>query len=130
MARLGDFIAFRAAISLLKKTTDGKEIIKNTYKECKKEQTNNNQNQINHLKKIYAPFTQEEISKEIALLLKTDNISTDFDILFQTKEGLRVACPDHTGDWYFTGDYPTSGGNMVANRSFIYYVEGNESRAY
>tara|TARA_B100000579_G_scaffold349814_1_gene303451 strand:- start:38598 stop:40487 length:1890 start_codon:yes stop_codon:yes gene_type:complete len=130
MARLGDFIAFRAAISLLKKTTDGKEIIKNTYKECKKEQANNNQNQINHLKNIYAPFTQEEISKEIALLLKTDNISTDFDILFQTKEGLRVACPDHTGDWYFTGDYPTSGGNMVANRSFIYYVEGNESRAY
>ncbi|MBL31195.1 MAG: amidophosphoribosyltransferase [Flavobacteriales bacterium] len=130
MARLGDFIAFRAAISLLKKTNDGKEIIKNTYKECKKEQVNNNQNQINHLKNIYAPFTQEEISKEIALLLKTDNISTDFDILFQTKEGLRFACPNHTGDWYFTGDYPTSGGNMVANRSFIYYVEGNESRAY
>ena len=130
MARLGDFIAFRAAISLLKKTTDGEEIIKNTYKDCKKEQVNNNQNQINHLKNIYAPFTQEEISKEIASLLKTDNISTDFDILFQTKEGLRVACPDHIGDWYFTGDYPTSGGNMVANRSFIYYVEGNESRAY
>tara|TARA_B100001250_G_scaffold326922_1_gene291025 strand:+ start:458 stop:2347 length:1890 start_codon:yes stop_codon:yes gene_type:complete len=130
MAKLGDFIAFRAAISLLKKNKRGQEIIKKTYKKCKEDQINNNKNQINHLKDIYAPFTQEEISKEIALLLKTDNISTDFDILFQTKDCLRRACPNHTGDWYFTGDYPTNGGNMVANRSFIYYVDGNESRAY
>ena len=85
-------------------------------------ETNNNKNQINHLKDIYAPFTQEDISKEIASLLKTDNISTDFDVLFQTKDGLQAACPDHPGDWYFSGNYPTSGGNMVANRSFIYYV--------
>ena len=85
---------------------------------------------VNHLKKIYAPFSQTEVSNEIALLLKTDNITTDFDILFQTKDGLLQACPDHSGDWYFTGDYPTSGGNMVANRAFIYYMEGNDSRAY
>ena len=82
------------------------------------------------MKNIYAPFTQEEISEEIAVLLKTDNISTDFDILFQTKECLQEACPNHTGDWYFTGNYPTNGGNRVANRSFIYYVEGNDARAY
>ncbi|MAZ55669.1 MAG: amidophosphoribosyltransferase [Flavobacteriales bacterium] len=130
MAKLGDFIAFKAAISLLSKSERGKEIIENTYKKCKEDQRNNNLSQINHLKDLYSPFTQEEVSSEIASLLKTDNISTDFDILFQTKECLREACPDHTGDWYFTGDYPTNGGNMVANRSFIYYIEGNESRAY
>jgi len=130
MAKLGDFIAFKAAISLLNKSERGKEIIENTYKKCKEDQKNNNLGQINHLKDIYSQFTQEEVSNEIASLLKTDNISTDFDILFQTKDCLRLACPDHTGAWYFTGDYPTSGGNMVANRSFIYYIEGNDARAY
>ena len=130
MAKLGDFIAFKAAISLLNKKENGKQIIEQTYNKCKQDQINRKQNQSNYLKDIYAPFTQEEISQEIAALLKTDNISTDFDILFQTKDCLHQACPGHTGDWYFTGDYPTSGGNMVANRSFIYYIEGNESRAY
>ena len=130
MAKLGDFIAFKAAISLLNKSERGKDIIENTYKKCKEDQKNNNLGQINHLKDIYSQFTQEEVSNEIASLLKTDNISTDFDILFQTKDCLHLACPDHTGAWYFTGDYPTSGGNMVANRSFIYYIEGNDARAY
>jgi len=130
MARLGDFIAFRAAISLLNKSDNGKKIIQTTYKKCKEDQLNNKESQTNHLKNIYTPFTQEEISEEIAVLLKTDNISTDFDILFQTKECLQEACPNHAGDWYFTGNYPTHGGNRVANRSFIYYVEGNDARAY
>jgi len=130
MAKLGDFIAFKAAISLLNKKENGKQIIQETYNKCKQDQINKKENQPNHLKNIYAPFTQEEVSQEIAFLLKTDNISTDFDILFQTKECLHQACPNHIGDWYFTGDYPTNGGNMVANRSFIYYIEGNEARAY
>ena len=129
MAKLGDFIAFRAAISLLKKKPGGQEIIDNTYKKCKEDQIKNN-NQVNHLKNIYAPFSQTEVSNEIALLLKTDNITTDFDILFQTKDGLLQACPDHSGDWYFTGDYPTPGGNKVVTKAFINFVEGNKSRAY
>jgi amidophosphoribosyltransferase len=130
MAKLGDFIAFKAAISLLKKTEKGRELIKTTYNKCKAAKTTPKEKQVNHLKNIYAPFTQYEISKEIASLLKTDNISTDFDVLFQKVECLHKASPNHTGDWYFTGDYPTAGGNMVANRSFVYYIEGNDSRAY
>tara|TARA_B100000902_G_C27311361_1_gene918623 strand:- start:476 stop:2365 length:1890 start_codon:yes stop_codon:yes gene_type:complete len=130
MAKLGDFIAFKAAVSLLNRTEDGKKIITEIYNKCKTAQKKPKEQQINHLKEIYAPFTQQEISNEIASLLKTDNISTDFDVLFQTVECLHEASPNHTGDWYFTGDYPTAGGNMVANRSFVYYIEGNDSRAY
>ena len=130
MAKLGDFIAFRAAISLLKKHPSGEEVIQNTYQKCKQALLKNKEDQTNHLKDLYKSFTEEEISKEVANLLKTDNISTDFDIVFQRVEDLHQACPNHKGDWYFTGDYPTAGGNMIANKSFVYYVEGNNTRAY
>ena len=130
MAKLGDFIAFRAAMSLLKKTENGKKIIQETYKKCQDSLNRPKEDQQNHLQDLYAPFSDDDISKEIASLLKTDNISTDFDILFQSVEDLHKACPNHTGDWYFTGEYPTPGGNMVANKSFVYYIEGNAARAY
>ena len=130
MAKLGDFIAFRAAISLLNKTQSGKKIIESTYKKCKEAIKLPKDEQENHLKDIYSPFSQAQISQEIANLLKTDNISTDFDIVFQKVEALHRACPTHKGDWYFTGNYPTGGGNMVANKSMVYYMEGKDTRAY
>jgi len=130
MAKLGDFIAFKAAISLLNQSDKGKQIIEDTYKKCKEALTIPKEDQKNYLKNLYAPFTDLEISNEIAVLLKTDNIVTDFDILFQGVGDLHRACPDHRGDWYFTGDYPTPGGNMVANKSFVYYMEGKDKRAY
>ena len=130
MAKLGDFIAFKAVISLLKNTEHGKKIIQETYKKCQNSLNMPKEDQQNHLQDLYAPFTDDDISREIASLLKTDNISTDFDILFQSVEDLHKACPNHTGDWYFTGEYPTPGGNMVANKSFVYYIEGNTARAY
>ena len=130
MAKLGDFIAFRAVISLLQKSENGKKLIQKTYKSCQKSLKKPKEEQKNHLKDLYAPFSNNDISEEIAKLLKTDNITTDFDIVFQTVEDLHKACPNHTGDWYFTGEYPTPGGNMVANKSFVYYIEGNEARAY
>ena len=130
MAKLGDFIAFRAVISLLNQTPKGKKTIEDTYQKCKESMVLPKEEQQNYLKTLYAPFTDEEISNEIANLLKTDNISTDFDVIFQTVEDLHQACPNHKGDWYFTGNYPTAGGNMVANKSFVYYIEGNSARAY
>ena len=130
MAKLGDFIAFKAVISLLNKSDSGKLLINKTYKKCKEAILQPRETQINHLKDLYQAFSDEEISEEVGNLLKTDNIKTDFDVLFQRVEDLHLACPNHKGDWYFTGDYPTAGGNMVANKSFVYYIEGNDARAY
>jgi len=130
MAKLGDFIAFKAVMSLLNKTEKGKQLIQNTYNKCQQATARPKEQQENHLKELYGPFTKEEVSKEIASLLKTDNISTEFDIVFQNVADLHKACPEHKGDWYFTGDYPTKGGNMVANKSLIYYIEGKDTRAY
>ncbi|MGE5349460.1 MAG: amidophosphoribosyltransferase, partial [Actinomycetota bacterium] len=79
---------------------------------------------------IYAPFTDQEISDQIAVMLKTPEIKADLEIVFQSVEGLHKACPGHTGDWYFTGNYPTPGGNRVVNRAFINYIEGRGGRAY
>ena len=114
----------------MKKTENGKKIIQETYKKCQDSLNRPKEDQQNHLQDLYAPFSDDDISKELASLLKTDNISTDIDILFQSVEDLHKACPNHTGDWYFTGEYPTPGGNMVANKSFVYYIEGNAARAY
>ena len=129
MAKLGDFIAFQAAIALLK--DQGKEnIIEETYRKCLAQVGLPKEEIINHVKDIYAPFTAVEISKKISELLTPENMNAEIDIVYQDIEGLHQACPDHTGDWYFTGDYPTPGGNMVINRAFIYYVEGIDKRAY
>jgi len=129
MAKLGDLIAFRAAIELLK--DHGKEsLIEEVYKETKAELLKPVEEVRNMVREIYKPFCVDEISKKISSMLKTDDIRSVVEIVFQSIEGLHQACPGHTGDWYFTGNYPTPGGNKVANQSFINYVEGKNIRAY
>lgn len=129
MARLGDFIAFRAAIALLKER--GMEsVIMEVYEKCKAQQTVANVEDVNFVKAIYKPFTPEEISDKCVQLLRPEDIKADIEIIFQGIDELHKACPNHKGDWYFTGDYPTSGGYRVVNKAFMYYVDGNLKRAY
>ena len=129
MARMGDFVAFRAAISLLKER--GQEsVIQTVYEKCKA-QVHLADNEVqNFVKQIYEPFEPQEISDKIAELLTPAEVKADVTVLYQTIEDLHKSCPDHPGDWYFTGDYPTPGGNRVVNKSFMYYVEGRTERAY
>lgn len=129
MAKLGDFIAFKAAIALLK--ASGKEyLIDEVYYKAKSQENLPKEKIVNIVKEIYAPFTDEEISNKISELLKPHGINAEVQIIYQTLEGLHRACPHHKGDWYFSGDYPTPGGNKVVNRAFINYVEGKNVRAY
>ncbi len=129
MAKLGDFIAFSATIELLKET--GKEkLIKEVYKKCKAQEDLPKSQIRNYVKEIYAPFTAEQISAKISQMLTPKGINAEVQIIYQTIEGLHKAIPNHTGDWYFTGDYPTPGGMKVVNKSFIYYFEGRNERAY
>ena len=129
MAKLGDFVAFKAAIALLKDT--GQEsIIDEVYQKCKAQEKLKKEEIVNHVTEIYAPFSAEEVSKKIGEILKPDSVRAEVSIVYQTLEGLHRACPDHTGDWYFSGDYPTPGGNKVVNKAFINYVEGRNVRAY
>ncbi len=129
MSRLGDFIAFRAALELLK-LTGREKVITDVYERAKKELNKLDAEMVNLVQEIYAPFTDQEISDQIAVMLKTPEIKADLEIVFQSVEGLHKACPGHTGDWYFTGNYPTPGGNRVVNRAFINYIEGRGGRAY
>ena len=129
MAKLGNFIAFQAAIALIMQK--GMEnLIKEVYNKCKSSEKNGTLKVENHVKAIYQPFEYEEVSDKISSLLTHENINADVKIIFQTVENLHKACPNHKGDWYFTGNYPTPGGNKVVNRSFINYVEGIDKRAY
>lgn len=129
MAKLGDFIAFQAAIALLKEK--GKShVINEVYKKCKETQGVPKEQTVNFVKAIYQPFTPEEISDKIASMLRLPETHAEISIIYQTVENLHIACPNDLGDWYFTGNYPTPGGNKVANNAFINYVEGNNRRAY
>lgn len=129
MAKLSDFIAFRATIGLLKDTRQD-TIINDVYKKCKASEHLPKEDVINHVREIYKPFKPEEISAKIAEMLHTPDVNAEVEIVFQTIEDLHKACPGHKGDWYFTGEYPTPGGNKVVNRSFINYIEGKNERAY
>ncbi|MDX9942637.1 MAG: amidophosphoribosyltransferase [Bacteroidales bacterium] len=129
MARLNEFIAFRAAIDLLKETGQA-GIISDVYKRCKEQEMLPREETTNCVKEIYRPFRPEEISAKIAQMLHPPQVKANIEIVFQTIEDLHTACPGHTGDWYFTGNYPTPGGNKVVNRSFINYIEGRNERAY
>ncbi|MCK5823044.1 MAG: amidophosphoribosyltransferase [Bacteroidales bacterium] len=129
MAKLSDFVAFNAAIELLKET--GKEnIINEVYQKSKLQQNLPKEQIVNYVKEIYEPFSNEEISNKISQLLKPKNIKADVKIIYQTVEKLHIACPNDLGDWYFTGDYPTPGGNKVVNSAYINYIEGKNIRAY
>ncbi len=129
MAKLSDFIAFKAAIALLRET--GREyIINEVYKKSKAQQNLPKEEIVNYVKEIYAPFTDEQISDKIAQMLHSPEIKAEIKIIYQTVENLHKACPQHIGDWYFTGNYPTPGGNKVVNTSFINYIEGRNQRAY
>jgi len=129
MAKLGDFIAFKAAIALLR-DTGRQNVINEVYEEAKAELTKPIIEMKNMVRKIYKPFTTEEISAKISQLLKSEEIHAEVEIVFQTIEGLHEACPGHLGDWYFTGNYPTPGGNKVVNQSYVNYIEGRDIRAY
>jgi len=129
MAKLGDFIAFKAAIELLKDT--GREsVIKKVYEEALLELKKPVAEMRNLVREIYSPFCPDEISGKISSMLKSEDIKSEVEIVFQSVEGLHDACPGHSGDWYFTGNYPTPGGNKVANQSFVNYMEGRNMRAY
>lgn len=129
MARIDAFIAFKAAIELLKDTNQ-EGIIGEVYKKSKEQQSKVDEEIVNYVKEIYAPFTTEEISAKIAQMLKTKDVKADVEVIYQTVENLHKACPNNLGDWYFTGDYPTPGGHRVVNEAFINYYEGNDKRAY
>jgi len=129
MAKLGDFIAFQAAIALIKDNKKEK-LISEVYDLCKKAEKSNLIKEENFVKRIYNEFTYEEVSCKISELLTHEKINSVVQIIFQTVENLHLACPNNTGDWYFTGNYPTPGGNKVVNKSFINYVEGVDKRAY
>ncbi|MGV9013214.1 MAG: amidophosphoribosyltransferase [Flavobacteriales bacterium] len=129
MAKMGDLAAFQAAISLLKETKQ-ENIIDDVYDRCLAMVDKPITEQTNVVKDIYRPFTAEQISKRIGELLTSPEIKAEVNIVYQSIEGLHAACPDHTGDWYFTGDYPTPGGNRVVNRAFINWRQGKNVRAY
>ena len=129
MAIMDDLIAFRAAIRLFKKKFNAKDL-EDIYKRCLKENKKTATQIKNIVKEIYNPFTDNQISKEISRMLKDKDITSDVEVVFQSIENLHKACPNHLGDWYFSGDYPTPGGNKVVNKAFINYYEGNKKRAY
>ncbi|MDA9277211.1 amidophosphoribosyltransferase [Flavobacteriaceae bacterium] len=129
MARLEKLVAFNAAIELHKDNgTDA--IIEEIYHKCKKQLELADAAVINHVKDLYAPFTDEQISDKIAQIITEEGISTKVKLIFQSVDDLHKACPKNLGDWYFTGDYPTSGGNRVVNRAYVNFFEGNPERAY
>ena len=129
MANLESLVAFRAALELLK-DNNRYHIVEEVYKKCLGQLELKDKHVVNFVKEIYADFTEEEISKKISELLSDDDINAEVEIIFQTVENLHLACPKNLGDWYFTGDYPTAGGNRVVNKAFINFYEGNKERAY
>lgn len=122
MARMDEFIAFRAAIEL-HRNTPGDNVIEDVYRKCKAQEGLPCEQMQNYVKEIYAPYTDRQISEQMVKMLRPEGVSTDISIVFQSLEGLHKACPGHSGDWYFSGDYPTPGGLKLLNRSFINYYE-------
>ena len=129
MARIEDFIAFRAMLALLNENKKN-YLLREVYEKSKNSLENKITNKKNYVKILYNQFTDEEISKKIAEILKSDGIKSKVEVIFQSVEDLHKSCPNHRGDWYFTGNYPTAGGNKVVSRAFINFYEGKKSRAY
>ena len=129
MAKLGDFVAFNAAIELLKDQKNEQKIL-DIYKKCKSQQELPKEEMKNYVKEIYDSFSTNKISKKISQLLTPKNTKAKIEIIYQSIEDLHESCPDHKGDWYFTGNYPTPGGIKVVNQAFVNYIEGSNTRAY
>lgn len=129
MSKMGEFVAFEAMISLLKE--QGKEhLINDTYQACIEAKTTGSMKEKNLVQTLYAHFTDEEISSRIAKIVTPSGINAQVEVIYQKLENLHLACPNHLGDWYFSGNYPTPGGNKVVNQAFMNWVEGNNQRAY
>jgi amidophosphoribosyltransferase len=129
MSKMKDFVAFRAVLALLKES--GKEYkLDEVYDKCKSSIGKLSGNVENYVKELYEPFSYEEISDKVADIVTPRDCKAEIKVVFQTIENLHKACPNHTGDWYFTGDYATPGGNRVVNKAFIYFMEGKTVRAY
>ena len=124
MSKINEFIAFKAVIDLLKETHQQK-VIDTVFQKCL-----DNENKDNYVKELYAPFTYDQISKKISEIIKPKSMKVELEVVYQTIENLHKACPNHLGDWYFTGDYPTKGGNKVVNRAFVNYMKGLTHRSY
>jgi len=129
MAKLGDFTAFQAAIELLKEN-EMEHVINEVYKKCNQQKNLPKEEYVNYVKDIYKPFTQQQVSKKIAEMLTDADVKTEVKIVYQSIDNLHKAVPDDLGDWYFTGDYPTPGGNKVVSTSFLNYIHGINTRAY
>jgi amidophosphoribosyltransferase len=129
MSKLGDFIAFKAALALLKDRGQI-SVLDDVYKECKQLQEQNALHTQNLVRKVYGSFTPIEISAKIAELITPKEVNLPVEVIYQTIEDLHDACPGNLGDWYFTGNYPTPGGNRVVNKAFINYMEGKDVRGY
>ena len=129
MSKMGDFIAFNAAVELLKEK--GQDcLLKELHEQCKELHRNNQLHTTNVVKQIYKSFTNDEITKKISELITPPDLSVPVEVIYQTIESLHEACPSNLGDWYFTGNYPTPGGNRVVNKAFMNYVEGRNERGY
>ena len=128
MARMEDFIAFRAVLQLIKESN--KDSLKLTYNECLEELKRPVKEMQNKVKTVYKDFSNDQISQKISEILKEDGINAEINVIFQTVENLHKACPKNLGDWYFTGNYPTPGGNKVVNQAFVNFYEGVKERAY
>ena len=129
MAKLEGLVAFRAALELLK-DRNLYHIVDNVYTKCKSQENFKDAEVVNYVKEIYAPFSNQEISDKMSEMLTPENTRAEVKIIFQTVENLHLACPNNKGDWYFTGNYPTAGGNRVVNKAFMNFYEGKDARAY
>lgn len=129
MSKMKEFVAFRATLQLLKESGQENRADE-IYAQCVAAIESGNASSVNYVKALYEPFTHEQISNKVADIVTPKDLSADVAVIFQTVENLRKACPNHSGDWYFTGDYPTPGGNKVVNKAFVNYMEGKGVRAY
>ncbi len=129
MSRMKDFVAFQAMVSLLK-SSNKEALLTEVYQKCKAQENLPKEEMVNYVKELYAQFSADQISKRIAEIVTPDDIHAEVDVIYQSIENLHQSCPNHLGDWYFTGNYPTPGGNKVVNKAFINFMEGNSGRAY
>ena len=130
MSRMNEFVAFRAVLKLLEEDGKKEEVLQEIYKNCLEENKKPSDQIQNRVKDFYTHYSTQQITDKIAEIVTPEGFKPEVQLVFQSIEDLHKACPKHHGDWYFTGDYPTPGGNKVVNRSFIYYMEGITRRAY